>query len=117
MAFADEFRHPSQSIIDPTLFTTLLHIHSQELASLAGVDHTILSEMPANSRLQTYLREAIRALSSAFEVTHDRDRSISWFRNSPIPEFDYQTAEKLVAAGKTDAVIAYIASSAAGSTG
>jgi hypothetical protein len=50
-------------------------------------------------------------------VTRDRNRSVFWFRNTPIPEFDYRTAEQLVAAGKTDVVIAYVASIASGSTG
>jgi hypothetical protein len=117
MDFADEFREPNQSIIDPALFAKGLHLHLQELATLAGVHRAIVSAMPTNSRLQSYLREAVRTLSSALEVTHDRHRSIYWFRNTPIPEFDYHTAERLVAAGKTDAVIAYVASIASGSTG
>jgi hypothetical protein len=117
MAFADEFRRPNQSIIDPALFAKVLHIHLQELASLARVHHTIVSTMPANPRLQTYLCEALRALSSAFEVTHDRNRSVFWFRNTPIPEFGYSTAEELVATGKTDAVVAYVTSISSGSTG
>jgi hypothetical protein len=50
-------------------------------------------------------------------VTEDRDRSIFWFRNTPIAEFAHQTAEQLVAAGKTEAVIAYLQSIASGSTG
>jgi hypothetical protein len=117
MNFADEFREANQSIIDPTLFARVLHIHLQELASLAGVHHTTVSAMPGNARLQTYLRSALRALSSSFEVTRDRNRSVFWFRNTRIPEFDYRTAEQLVAAGKTDVVIAYVASIASGSTG
>jgi len=50
-------------------------------------------------------------------VTHDRNRSVFWFRNTPIPEFDYRTAEQLVSAAKAEAVVEYVASIASGSTG
>jgi hypothetical protein len=89
----------------------------QDLAKLAGVHRTTVTETPGNARLQGFLREALRALSAAYEVTRDRDRSIFWFRNTPIPEFGHRTAETIVAEGKTDAVIAYLTSVAAGSSG
>jgi hypothetical protein len=60
---------------------------------LAGVHRTTVTETPRNARLQGFLREALRALSAAYEVTQDRDRSIFWFRNTPIPEFGHRTAE------------------------
>jgi hypothetical protein len=47
----------------------------------------------------------------------DRDRSIFWFRNMPIPEFGHRTAETLVAEGKIEEVIAHLESIAAGSSG
>jgi hypothetical protein len=43
-------------------------------------------------------------------VTEDRERTIFWFGNTPIAEYAHQTAEQLVAMGKTDAVIAYLQS-------
>jgi len=89
----------------------------QDLANLAGVHRTTVTETPTNSRLQRFLREALRALSAAYEVTHDRDRSIFWFRNTPIPEFGHRTAERIVAEGNTDAVVSYLASIANGSSG
>jgi hypothetical protein len=48
---------------------------------------------------------ALRALSAAYEVTRDRDRSIFWYRNTPIPEFGRRTAEQIVAGAKSDAII------------
>jgi transcriptional regulator with XRE-family HTH domain len=117
MSFAEEFRTPGQPVIQPERFAEASHLRVQDLAKLAGVHRTTVTETPSNARLQRYLREALRALSAAFEVTHDRDRSIFWFRNSPIPEFGHRTAETLVAEGKTDAVVAYLSSIAAGSSG
>jgi transcriptional regulator with XRE-family HTH domain len=117
MSFAEEFRTPGQPVIQPERFAEALHLRVQDLAKLAGVHRTTVTETPSNARLQRYLREALRALSAAFEVTHDRDRAIFWFRNSPIPEFGHRTAETLVAEGKTDAVVAYLSSIATGSSG
>ena len=117
MGFAEEFRTPGQPVIQPERFAEALHLRVQDLAKLAGVHRTTVTETPSNARLQRFLREALRALSAAFEVTRDRDRSIFWFRNSPIPEFGHRTAETLVAEGKTDAVVAYLTSIAAGSSG
>jgi hypothetical protein len=115
--FAEEFRAPDQSVIQPELFAEALNLRLQDLATLAGVHRTTVTETPANARLQGYLRNALRALSAAYAVTHDRDRSIFWFRNSPIPEFAHRTAEQLVAEGKTEAIISYLTSIDAGSSG
>jgi hypothetical protein len=115
--FAEEFRSSGLPIIDPEKFSAALHIQLQDLAKLAGVHRTTVSDSPTNAKLQGYLRDAVRAMSAAFEVTDDRARAIFWFRNTPIAEFTHQTAEQLVAMGKTDAVISYLQSSAAGASG
>jgi RNA recognition motif-containing protein len=117
VGFADEFRSAHQPIIDPEKFSKALHIQLQDLAKMAGVHRTTVTENPTNAKLQGYLREAVRAMSAAYEVTEDRDRTIFWFRNTPIAEYAHQTAEQLVAMGKTDAVIAYLQSIASGSSG
>jgi hypothetical protein len=117
MGFAEEFRAPGQPVIQPERFAAALHLRVQDLAQLAGVHRTTVTEAPANSRLQSFLREALRVLSAAYEVTNDRDRSLFWFRNEPIREFGHRTAEQLVADGKTEAIIAYLTSIAAGSSG
>ncbi len=117
MGFAEEFRTPGQPVIQPERFAEALHLHVQDLAKLAGVHRTTVTEAPGNARLQGFLREALRTLSAAYEITQDRDRSIYWFRNTPIREFGHRTAETLVAEGKTDAIIAHLTSIAAGSSG
>jgi hypothetical protein len=87
------------------------------------------AEMEANDGFQTFADElgspgqpvitadALRVLSAAMGVTGDRDRATYWYRNTPIPEFQHRTAEHLVSAGKTDAVVAYLLSIESGSTG
>lgn len=54
---------------------------------------------------------------TAMEINPDRDQAIYWYRNAPIPEFGHRTAEQIVSEGKAEAVVTYLASIAAGSTG
>jgi transcriptional regulator with XRE-family HTH domain len=117
LGFAEEFRAQDQPMIQPERFAEALNLQLQDLAKLAGVHRTTITETPSNAKLQRFLRDALRALSAAYEITHDRNRSLFWFRNAPIPEFGHRTAEQLVAEGKADAIVAYLSSIASGSSG
>jgi Protein of unknown function (DUF2384) len=117
LGFAEEFRASDQPLIDPERFAVALNLQLQDLAKIAGVHRTTITETPSNAKLQRFLREALRALSAAYEITHDRNRSLFWFRNTPIPEFGHRSAEQLIAEGKADAIIAYLSSIASGSSG
>jgi hypothetical protein len=65
-------------------------------------------------RSLTFVAVDLGALAAALELTRDRDRTIFWFRNAPIPEFRHRTAEQLVAEGKSDAIVSYLNSIASG---
>jgi hypothetical protein len=117
IGFSGEFRAPGQAVIEPGRFAEALQLQIQELARLAGVHRATVSDAPANTRLQNYMREALQVLSAAYELTEDRERALYWFRNAPIREFDHRTAEQLVAEHKTKAVLNYLASIGSGSTG
>jgi hypothetical protein len=47
----------------------------------------------------------------------DIKRAIFWFRNEPLREFEYKTAETLVADGRADDVIRLLESYDAGAAG
>ena len=115
--FAEELRAPGQALIAADRFAAAMQLRQQELAQLAHVHRTTVSEAPANAKLQQFMRDSLRVLSATMEVAGDRGRAIFWYRNTPIPEFEHRTAEQLVSAGKTDAVVSYLMSVAAGSTG
>lgn len=116
-AFAEELRAADQPVIAPDRFAAAFQLRQQELAQLAHVHRTTISDAPANAKLQQFMRDTLRVLSAAMDVAGDRARAIYWYRNTPIPEFEHRTAEQLVSAGKTDAVVSYLMSIAAGSTG
>jgi hypothetical protein len=117
VGIAEEFREPGQVLIRPERFAAALNLQLQELAQLAHVHRTTVSEAPSNARLQGFMRESLQVISAALEVAQDRDRAFFWYRNAPIPEFGHRTAEQLVADHKTDAVLAYLRSVRGGSTG
>jgi hypothetical protein len=117
VGFAEEFRVPGQTAIQPERFAAALNLQLQELAQLAHVHRATVSEAPGNLKLQTYLRNSLKVISAALEVAQDRDRALYWYRNVPISEFGHQTAERLVADQKTDAVLAYLQSIGSGSSG
>lgn len=116
-AFAEGLRVPGLPLIAPDRFAEALHLRQQELAQLARVHRTTVADAPTNAKLQQYMRDTLRVLSAATEVSGERTRAIYWYRNTPIPEFEHRTAEQLVSAGKAEAVMSYLLSVGGGSTG
>ncbi len=89
---------------------------TQALAELAGVHRNTLRN-PASDRLQGRLREIVKAISAAADLTGDVGKSIYWRRNEPIADYCYRTAAELVADGRLDAVLAYIEDLTDGASG
>jgi hypothetical protein len=50
-------------------------------------------------------------------LTEDRQKAERWYSSSPIPDLRNQTAEQLIDAGKSDAVLRFIRSIEARSSG
>ena len=115
--FAEELREPDDVIIAPFRFIQMLGLKQQELADLARVHRTTVSDAPKNAKLQRFMRESLRVISAVRAINGDLRRAIFWYRNTPIPEFDHRTAESLVVKGKTEAVVRYLDSISSGSTG
>ena len=115
--FAEALREPDDVIIAPFRFIQMLGLKQQELADLARVHRTTVSEAPSNTKLQHFMRESLRVISAVRAINGDLRSAIFWYRNTPIPEFDHRTAESLVVEGKTEAVVRYLDSISSGSTG
>jgi hypothetical protein len=54
------------------------------------------------------MREMIKVISAAAELTGALDKAIYWYRNDPIGDYCHKTAAELVAEGHVEAVLAYI---------
>ena len=105
------------STLSPNRFSEVLNIDLQTLATQAHVHRNTLSRAPASESVQRFLREALRVIRAATDLTGDVDRAIFWYRNEPLPAFGYKTAESLVIEGRTEDLLRYVESLEAGAAG
>ena len=63
------------------------------------------------------LRESLRVIKAATDVSGDVNKALFWYRNEPLSAFGFKTAETLVSAGRTEAVLKYVMSIEAGASG
>ena len=115
--FLEDLHELGTPTISPSRFAEKLHMEQQALAGLAHVHRNTVSRMPRSNQLQTYLRDALRVLAAAFELAGDESRALFWYRNHPIADFGYKSAETLVSEGHADRVIEYVESLQAGAAG
>ncbi|MBY8610678.1 DUF2384 domain-containing protein, partial [Burkholderia arboris] len=67
--------------------------------------------------VQKFLRDALRIIRAATDISGDVQRALFWYRNEPLPTFDYKTAEQLVSEGRTEDLLRYVTSLEAGAAG
>ncbi|HVW50049.1 MAG TPA: DUF2384 domain-containing protein [Trinickia sp.] len=108
--FMTSLRDPAFAapIVSARRFSDALHIDLQTLAKQAGVHRNTLSRMPASESVQRFLREALRVIRAATDVQGCVKQALFWYRNEPLSEFEYKTAEQLVCMGRTEDVLRYI---------
>ncbi len=114
--FVQSLQEPSTPYISPKRLSAALGVPAQSFAALTGIHRNTLRN-PASERLQGKLREILKAITAAAELTGDVEKAIYWYRNEPIGDYGYRTAAELVAQGRLDAVLAYIADLGDGATG
>ena len=95
------------SLLSPTRFAARL-ARIRQLSCLAGVHRNTVRLNPASDALQDRLREMIKIITSASELTGDVDKALYWFRNEPIANYRGKTAADLVAEGHAPAVLTYL---------
>jgi len=118
-AFMDFLRDQELGAValSPRQFGTVLGVDLQTLANQAHVHRNTLSRMPASESVQRYLREVLRVIRAAADLSGDIERALFWYRNEPLQPFEYQTAEQLVSDGRTHALLRYIGSLQVGAAG
>lgn len=105
--FVDSLQEPRTPYISPKRLSKALGVKVANLAQLTGVHRNTLRN-PASERLQGRMREMVKVISAATELTGDVDKAIYWYRNEPIADYDYRTAAELVADGQAEAVLAFL---------
>jgi hypothetical protein len=103
--------------LSPSRFSRLLGIDLQTLAAQAHVHRNTLTRSPASEGIQRFLREAVRVIRAATDLSGDVNRATFWYRNEPLAPFGYKTAETLVSEGRAEDVLRYVMSLEAGATG
>ena len=105
------------STLSPMRFGDILNIDIQTLATQAHIHRNTITRAPASESVQKFLREAIRVIRAAHDMSGDIARAIFWYRNEPLAPFGYKTAEQLVSEGRTESVLRYVGSLEAGAGG
>ncbi|RQT24883.1 DUF2384 domain-containing protein [Burkholderia contaminans] len=104
-------------LISARRFAQALHIDLQTLAQQAHVHRNTISRLPESESVQTFLRQVLRVICAATDVSGDVRDALFWYRNEPLAIFDYKTAEQLVSAQRTDDLLRYITSLGGGAAG
>jgi uncharacterized protein (DUF2384 family) len=105
------------SAISPKRYGQVLRLDMQTLAAKAHVHRNTISRAPDAESVQRYLRESVRVMRAAVDIAGSVEKAIFWFKNNPLPTFDYKTPQDLVSEGRTEALIRYIQSLQAWFTG
>lgn len=117
--FIDFVRDPDSAApaLSPKRFSAAVNIDLQTLAEQARVHRNTVSRAPNSKAIQDFLRQAVRVIKAATDLTGDLRRALFWYRAEPLAAFGYRTAERLVAEGRADDLLSYVASLEAGAAG
>lgn len=103
--------------ISPKRFGQVLSLDMQTLATKAHVHRNTISRAPEAESVQGYLRESVRVMRAAVDVSGTVEKAVFWFKNYPIPAFDYKVPQDLVSEQRTEDLIRYIQSLQVGFAG
>ncbi|MBY0240325.1 MAG: MbcA/ParS/Xre antitoxin family protein [Burkholderiaceae bacterium] len=103
--------------ISPKRFGLVFRVDMQTLAAQARVHRNTLRLAPDTETLQAHLRESLRVIRAAADVSGSVEKALFWFKNHPLPVFDYKTPQDLVSEKRTEALIKYLQSLRAGYAG
>lgn len=111
----DEVETPTA--ISPRRYAQVLKLDINTLADQAHVHRNTLNRAPTSESVQKHLRESMRVLRAATDLSGSVESAIYWYKNYPLAPFRYKTALELVSEGKTAALLRYLASLEAGAAG
>lgn len=115
--FMDFLNAEASPTISPKRFGLVFRVDMQTLAAQAHVHRNTLRLAPDTETLQAHLRESLRVMRAAADVSGSVEKALFWFKNHPLPVFDYKTPQELVSEKRTEALIKYLQSLRAGFTG
>ena len=84
------------AVISPRRFGEALNVDLQTLAAWAHVHRNTVQRAPGAAALQAYLRDALSVIRAAIDTAGSTDAALFWFRNEPLPAFDFVTPARVV---------------------
>ena len=72
-------------IVSARRFGEALDIDLQTLAQQAHVHRNTLCRQPGSESVQRFLRDALRVIRAATDISGDVGRALFWYRNEPLP--------------------------------
>lgn len=114
MSFLQSEASPS---ISPQRFGLILRMELETLAALANVHRNTVRLAPDTESIQAHLRESLRVIRAAVDVSGSVEGAIDWFKYQALLPFDYKTPQNLVAEKRSEALIRYIQSLQGGYSG
>jgi len=120
-SFDDFFAYLSDDGARPTIspqkYVVLLGMDFQSLAADARVHRNTISRAPGSEAVQKYLRDALAVIRAATDTSGTVEKALYWFRNNPLPTFNYKTPQQIVSGGGAENLIRYLQSLKAGFAG
>jgi uncharacterized protein (DUF2384 family) len=106
----DAVYDPKLGAISPEKVAATLHVSLAEVARLADVHRNTLARAPTSPKVQERLGEVVRILAEAADLLGgDIGKAALWFCHQPLAGFDGRTAEELITAGESAAVLTHLA--------
>ena len=115
--FMDFLNSDASPSISPKRYGLVFRVDMQTLAAQAHVHRNTVRLAPDTDAIQSHLRESIRVMRAAADISGSIEKALYWYKNHPLPIFDYKTPQDLVSEKRTDALVKYIQSLRAGYIG
>lgn len=116
-SLVEQFREANGLYLSVDRVAKFFAYRPYELAANARVHKDTPTTRPHDPRLQNHMRELLRVLMVATELSGDASRAAFLIRSEPLRALASKTADELVQEGRADDVIAYLESLAAGAAG
>ena len=103
--------------VEPATFANIVFAPNDRLAVLAMGTSVPQGTSLEEGAVKNYMRSTTAILASALKINPDESRVLRWFNHERLSDFNLSTPAEIVAQGRSDALLLYIQSLDAGSTG
>ena len=96
------------AVISPRRFGEALNVDLQTIAAWAHVHRNTVQRAPGSDAVQAYLRDALRIICAVMDSGDGVEAALFWFRNQPLPGFNFETPARVVSAVGPDPLLLFL---------